>query len=130
MNNEFPLISIVVPSYNQGKFIEDTLLSILNQDYPNKEVIVVDGGSTDQTVGILKKYSQRITYVSENDNGQSDAVNKGFRMASGSFMGWLNSDDIYPDRHAVSKIVFEFNRDPSADLIYGNFLEIDGNNRV
>tara|TARA_B110001450_G_C17553217_1_gene453553 strand:- start:11 stop:871 length:861 start_codon:yes stop_codon:yes gene_type:complete len=130
MNSEFPLISIVVPSYNQGEFIEDTLLSILNQDYPNLEVIVIDGGSTDQTVNVLERYSQTITFISESDNGQSDALNKGFRMAKGSFVGWLNSDDIYPDRRAVSKIFFEFSRDPSADLIYGNFIEIDSKNLV
>ena len=130
MNSEFPLISIVVPSYNQGQFIEDTLLSILNQDYPNLEVIVIDGGSTDKTVNVLERYSQNITFVSESDDGQSHAINKGFRMVKGSFVTWLNSDDIYPDRGAISKIYYEFCKDPLVDLVYGNFIEIDTNNCV
>ena len=102
MNSKFPLISIVVPSFNQGEFIEDTLTSIINQDYPNLEVIVIDGGSTDQTINVLERYSQFISFVSESDNGQSHAINKGFRIAKGSFVTWLNSDDIYPDRRAIS----------------------------
>ena len=130
MNSKFPLISIVVPSFNQGEFIEDTLTSIINQDYPNLEVIVIDGGSTDYTINVLERYSQFISFVSESDNGQSHAINKGFRIAKGSFVTWLNSDDIYPDRRAISKIYYAFNIHPSVDLIYGNFIEIDANNCV
>lgn len=119
-----------MPSYNQGQFIEDTIRSILNQDYPNLEVIVVDGQSSDGTLDVLKRYEDRITYVSERDKGQSDAINKGFRMANGDIVAWLNSDDIYPDRKAVSGIVAAFTRHPEFDFIYGDFIEIDSHNRV
>lgn len=125
-----PLVTIVVPSYNQGQFIDDTLKSILNQDYPNIEVIVMDGGSTDQTLEILKRYEELITYISEPDNGQSHAINKGLRMARGEIVAWLNSDDIYPDRLSVRHMVDAFGRNTKADLIYGDFIEIDNNNVV
>lgn len=97
MNHSFgkPLVSIITPSYNQGKFIEETIQSVLNQDYPNIEYIVIDGGSTDNTIDILKKYEGRLRWISEPDKGQSDAINKGFAMARGSMMAWLNSDDTY-----------------------------------
>jgi glycosyltransferase involved in cell wall biosynthesis len=91
-----PLFSIVIPTLNQGSFIEDTLLSILWQGYDNVEVIVVDGGSTDDTPAVLERYRPWISVlISEPDRGQSDAINKGFRRASGSILAWLNSDDFY-----------------------------------
>nr|WP_272508171.1 glycosyltransferase family 2 protein [Salinibacter ruber] len=92
----WPKISVVTPSYNQGQFIEETIRSVLLQGYPNLEYIVVDGGSTDQTVNILEKYDSWVDYwVSEPDEGQSDAINKGFAKATGRIFAWLNSDDYY-----------------------------------
>lgn len=95
LNNALPRITIVTPSYNQGEFIESTIRSVLLQGYPNLEYIVVDGGSTDDTLSILRKYDQWITsWVSESDRGQSHAINKGFAKATGEIFGWLNSDDL------------------------------------
>jgi len=125
-NSSFPKISIVTPSYNQGQFLERTILSVLNQNYPNLEYIIIDGGSTDESVDIIKKYEKYLTYwVSEKDKGQSDAINKGFRKATGNILGYLNSDDTYtPD--TFSKIANTFNKNPQIDLIYGDIHFIDG----
>src|SRR5688572_23620138 len=91
----WPRISIVTPSYNQGIFLEETLRSILLQNYADLELIVIDGGSKDNSVEIIKKYEPWITYwISEKDNGQSDAINKGFKKASGEIVAWINSDDL------------------------------------
>lgn len=94
-NSNRPRISIVTPSYNQGQFIEETIRSVLLQGYPNLEYIVIDGGSTDNSVEIIKKYQSWLTYwVSEKDQGQSEAINKGFQLSTGTIMGWVNSDDL------------------------------------
>ena len=91
-----PKISIVTPSFNQGKYLEETILSVIEQNYPNLEYIVIDGGSSDNSLDIIKKYNDRISYwESESDNGQSDAINKGFDRASGDILSWINSDDYY-----------------------------------
>ena len=128
--NKKPLVSIVTPSYNQGVFIEDTILSVKNQDYPRVEHIVVDGGSTDKTLSILKKYEHEynLFWVSEVDNGQSDAVNKGFEKASGEIIGWVNSDDLYFDRQVFEDIVRLFEKWGEVDVIYGDLAVIDENN--
>ena len=90
----WPRISIVTPSFNQGRFIEETIRSVLLQGYPNLEYFVIDGGSTDNSVEVIKKYSPWLTYwVSEPDRGQSDAINRGLKMASGDFATWINSDE-------------------------------------
>ncbi len=115
---DMPLVSIVTPSYNQGEFIKATIESVLNQDYPNIEYFVMDGGSTDSTVEILKSYGDRIHWVSEKDAGQADAVNKGIRRANGQIIGWLNSDDTYLEG-AVSKMVSYFKEHPDTDMVYG-----------
>lgn len=91
-----PKISIITPSYNQGKYIEQTIKSVINLSDKNVEYIIIDGGSNDETVGIIKKYEKSLSYwVSENDEGQSHAINKGLNIATGDIIGWLNSDDIY-----------------------------------
>ena len=93
---DYPLISVVIPSFNQGQFIEQTILSVIGQHYPNLEVLVLDGGSTDNTVDILQKYSQYLDYWhSQKDGGQADAINKGMELSSGDIVCWLNSDDMY-----------------------------------
>lgn len=92
----YPRISIITPSYNQGQFLEETILSIIGQNYPNLEYIILDGGSTDNSVEIIKKYEKNLTFWEcKKDNGQADAINKGFSMATGDILGWLNSDDMY-----------------------------------
>ena len=98
MEDFYPKFSVVIPSFNQGNFIEETILSILNQKYPNIELIIIDGKSTDNTLDIIKKYSDSIDYfVSESDNGQANALNKGFAVATGDICSYLNSDDLYLD---------------------------------
>ena len=131
-NKEHPMVSIVTPSYNQGRFIEDTILSVKNQDYPNIEHIIIDGGSTDSTLDVLKKYdgTYNVRWISEPDEGQTNALNKGFSMAQGEIIGWLNSDDIYFYTHAFRDIVAFFEVHPDIDIVYGDCLVIDAHNQV
>ena len=123
---KLPKISIVTPSLNQGQFIERTILSVLNQDYPNIEYIVMDGGSTDNTLKILKKYEDRLIWKSEPDKGQSDAINKGFRTITGEIIGWLNSDDVYRPG-ALFTIAKYFIAHPDVGMMYGDCNRIDIN---
>ncbi|MET0463960.1 MAG: glycosyltransferase family 2 protein [Chitinophagaceae bacterium] len=119
MNDQLPKITIITPSFNQGQYIEDTILSIIEQNYPNLEYIIIDGGSTDETVSVIEKYSDRISYwVSEKDKGQSDAINKGFRMATGDIINWINSDDqLMPGSlHAIAAY---FNKHKDVILVHG-----------
>ena len=113
-----PKVSIITPSYNQGKYLEETILSIINQRYTSIEYIVIDGGSTDNSLKIIKKYADHIGYwESKPDKGQANAINKGFDKASGDLICWINSDDIlYPS--FVEEMVELFNKNPKADFIY------------
>lgn len=120
----FPKISVITPSFNQGQFIEDTILSVIGQGYPNLEYIVIDGGSNDETVDIIKKYEASITYwVSEKDKGQSHAINKGFSVATGDIVAWLNSDDMYMPG-TLNKIAKLLNAENPA-ILFGNCLHFN-----
>jgi glycosyltransferase involved in cell wall biosynthesis len=124
-----PLVTIVSPSFNQARFLEQTILSVLEQDYPNLEYFIIDGGSTDSSVTILRRYENRLTgWVSEPDQGQADAINKGFARASGEIIAWLNSDDVYQPG-AIRAAVEIFQKHPETGLVYGNVLSIDENSR-
>lgn len=125
-----PLVSIITPSFNQGKFLEETIHSVLNQNYENIEYIIVDGGSSDNTVEIIKKYQSRLAlWVSEPDKGQTDAINKGFNRASGEILAWLNSDDVYSPG-AVSDAVNYLIDHPQIGMVYGDLDFIDENGKV
>jgi glycosyltransferase involved in cell wall biosynthesis len=120
-----PLVTIVTPSYNQARFLEATLRSVLSQDYPSIEYLVVDGASKDGSVEIIQRYSDRLAWwISERDAGQSEAINKGLQRAKGEIIGWLNSDDLYLPG-AVTAAVAAFRKHPEAGLVYGDALAID-----
>ena len=123
-----PLVSIVTPSLNQGKYIRDTIESVLAQDYSRVEYLIIDGGSDDRTIDIIQEYGDRLFWLTEPDNGQADAINKGFSLAKGDFLAWLNSDDIYePD--AISNAVRVLSSRKEISMIYGHGLLIDENGK-
>jgi glycosyltransferase involved in cell wall biosynthesis len=123
-----PRITIITPSFNQGTFIERTIKSVLSQGYPNLEYIVVDGGSTDDTLGILRRYEKELRWVSEPDSGQSDAINKGIRMSSrispGDIVAYLNSDDTY-EPGALKRVAEYFQENPACMWLTGRCRIID-----
>lgn len=125
----WPKVSIVTPSYNQADFIEETIRSVLLQGYPNLEYIVVDGGSIDQSVDIIRKYEPWLSFwISEPDGGQTDALNKGFSQATGEILGWINSDDLYcPGAlgHSVNIL-----RQEEASFVYGGFYNINNRGNI
>lgn len=129
-DNRYPLVSIITPSYNQGRFIRRTIDSVLKQKetYPNIEYVVIDGGSTDDTIEILKSYGKRVRWMSQRDNGQTDAINRGLMIAKGEIVAWLNSDDTY-ESNAIAEVVNFFKQNPEASFVHGegNHIDVDDN---
>jgi glycosyltransferase involved in cell wall biosynthesis len=124
--SDWPIVSIVTPSFNQARFLDRTIQSVLGQDYPRVEYVVIDGGSTDGTLDVLRRYGNRLRWRSEPDRGQSDAINKGFACCHGAICGYLNSDDVLRPG-AIRTVVEHFRQHPDWDLIYGKALHIDAN---
>ncbi len=125
MPDQKPLVSIVTPSFNQAQFLEETIRSVLDQDYPNLEYWIIDGGSIDGSLEIIQRYASRLAgWVSEPDRGQTDAINKGFGRARGEILAWLNSDDTYQPG-AVSEAVNNLIQHPDVGLVYGDANLID-----
>ena len=127
---ELPLVTIITPSYNQGRFIEETILSVLNQDYPHIEYIVIDGGSTDQTLVIIRKYENRLTWFSQKDNGQTDAINKGLRLAKGEILAYLNSDDTYLPGAISRAVRYLTSENPDSPFVYGEGYHISAEGKI
>lgn len=125
----FLKISIITPSYNQGNFIERTIRSVIDQAYPNLEYIVIDGGSTDGTLEILRKYETRLRWVSEKDRGQAEAINKGLKMATGDIVAYLNSDDMYL-QNTLQDVNEFFQKNQGTKWLYGKCTIIDENDKI
>ena len=122
--------TIITPSFNQGNFIEETIRSVVEQQYKNFEYFVIDGGSNDNTIDILKKYDRKISFwVSEKDNGQSHALNKGFQRATGDVLIWINSDDVL-ETEALTKVSKFFIENPSVDVVHGRTILFQGTKQV
>ena len=122
----YPKISIITPSLNQGEFLEDTILSVLGQNYPNLEYIIMDGGSTDNSIDIIKKYETQLAYwISEKDKGQADALNKGFRKSTGDILAWINSDDMYMPN--ILKKITTILCPNELNIIYGQSIHTEYN---
>jgi glycosyltransferase involved in cell wall biosynthesis len=130
MSQDKPLVSILTPSFNQGRFLQDCIDSVANQTYRPIEHIIMDGGSTEETLDILRKAPAHVRWVSEPDRGQSHAVNKAFAMSTGSIIGWVNSDDGYLVRDAIERAVEAFEQSPEVGVVFGDAVMIDEHNRV
>jgi len=130
MHSPLPLVSIVTPSLNRGPFIEDTIRSVMEQDYPHIEHIVVDGGSEDETLEILERHRSHLRCICEPDECLADAMNKGLLVSQGEIICWLNADDVLVDRKAITRVVAAWERYPEADVIYFDILRIDGDGQV
>ena len=128
--SESPLVTIITPSFNQAEYLEETIQSVLNQTYSNIEYMVIDGGSQDGTLEIIKKHEKKLArWISEKDKGQTDAINKGFALAKGQILGWINSDDtLLPN--AVEEAVAYLQENPQVGLVYGDANYIDEHSQV
>lgn len=124
------LVSILTPSFNQGRWLADNLKSVACQSYPAIEHIVMDGGSTDGTLQILQHSGDHVRWWSEPDRGQSHALNKAFEQSQGEVIGWLNSDDAYVDKRAIERVVDCFHRNPDVGVVYGHGLLVNASNKV
>jgi glycosyltransferase involved in cell wall biosynthesis len=125
-----PLVSIVTPSYNQATFLEQTINSVLGQEYSRLEYLIVDGASTDNSVEIIRKYASKLEWwISEEDGGQAEAINKGLSRANGEIVAWLNSDDYYLSG-TISRVVAAFQTNPEALFVYGNMLAVDSEGQI
>lgn len=125
-----PLVSVVTPSFNQAAFLEDTIRSVLDQDYPRIEYLVIDGGSTDGSQEIIRRYQDRLAYwSSERDQGQTDAINKGFDMAQGDVFAWLNSDDTYRPG-VIGEVVAYLRSHPEIGMVYGHAYYVDAEGQI
>jgi glycosyltransferase involved in cell wall biosynthesis len=130
MDNQTPLVTVVINSYNQAAYLEKTIQSALQQDYTHMEILLVDGGSTDGSLEIIKRYADRFAWwVSEKDSGQADGINKGLKRAKGEIAAWLNSDDYYLPG-IVSRAVDQWRSHPDAVMIYGDVIAVDESGKV
>ncbi len=130
MNGPLPLVSIVTPSFNQAPYLEAAIESVLSQDYPRLETIIIDGGSTDGSLEIIRRYARRLAHwSSEPDSGQTEAINKGFTRATGDVLAWLNSDDLYRPG-AVRQAVEFLERHPEVGMVYGDADYVDESGKV
>lgn len=125
-----PLVSVVTPSFNQSRYLEKTLRSVLHQSYALVEYLVIDGGSTDETAALLRRYRGAVdVLMSEPDRGQADALHKGFALASGDVLAWLNADDCYASPEAIARVVAHFKSHPEVDVLFGRRVVVDAAGR-